>query len=120
MQAPLPSGRSWDSAERRTGTDRRIGDRRARHVEVPVDRRRPTDRRARLGRRETAEGHLRNAIQLLTGLANQEPALGQSAQQLVDDLLRRLHLALAETRFLEKTRLDLTNRVRQANRPATG
>jgi uncharacterized membrane protein YgaE (UPF0421/DUF939 family) len=114
MQAAMFSGRPWESAERRAAADRRIGERRSRHVAVSIDRRRGLDRRGHLSRRETAEGHLRNAIQIIAGLAHEDRPLSHETKKLVDDLLRRLHLALAETKLLASSRAELGHLLRQA------
>ncbi|HWP37253.1 MAG TPA: hypothetical protein VNL18_06825 [Gemmatimonadales bacterium] len=114
MPAAMYSGRPWESAERRAAADRRIGERRSHHVAVASDRRRGPDRRGHLSRRETAEGHLRNAIQIISGLSHDDPPLNPEIKKLVDDLLRRLHLALAETKLLASSRAQLGDLLRKS------
>lgn len=114
MQALKSSGRPWESAERRAAVDRRIGERRSRRMDVSSDRRRGPDRRSPLSRRETAEGHVRNAIQIIKGLAEEEEGLSPATRQMVDDLLRRLYLALTETQLLASSRAELGHQLRQA------
>ena len=97
--------------------DRRVGERRSAPADVPDDRRRGRDRRTRLPRRETAEGHLRNAIQLLSGLSTDE-SLGQDVRDILGRAVWRMQSALAETRFLQHSRAVLGNRVRRSDSTA--
>jgi len=94
--------------------DRRVGERRSRPSDVSEDRRRGRDRRGRLPRRETAEGHLRNAIQLLVGLSTDD-ALGKDVRDILGRAVWRLQSALAETQFLQHSRAQLGNRVRRSD-----
>ncbi|HXV86623.1 MAG TPA: hypothetical protein VD793_07980 [Gemmatimonadales bacterium] len=96
------------------GFDRRVGERRSRHSTVSADRRRGDDRRTRLPRRETAEGHLRNAIQLLVGL-NTDEALAPDVREILGRAVWRLQSALAETKFLLHSRAQLGKHVRRSD-----
>jgi hypothetical protein len=80
-------------ADRRRVADRRFGERRDRAVPVPVDRRHG-DRR-HLQRRETAAGHIRNALQTLDELVLLHGP-GTPEHQDVATALRRLWLGLRE------------------------
>ncbi len=82
------------AAERRGPADRRLGERRLQLVEVPLERRASTERRGPVGRRESASGHIRNAIQVL------ENALAEGGRQ--GDPVER------------KTLITATERLRQA------
>ena len=78
----------------RRAADRRDGDRRGKTLAVVVERRRGTERRT-VGQRETANGHIRQALQLLeTRLAPE--TLETSAQRDMAAAVRRLWLAVRE------------------------
>jgi hypothetical protein len=89
VSALLPTG------ERRRHGDRRLADRRRARSTVPIERRRGKDRRLPMGRRESAAGHVRQAIQLLDTLA---PGAASSphSPEVVAAALRRLWLGLRE------------------------
>ena len=114
MRTSSKFGRFSDSGERRVDFDRRVGERRSREADVSNDRRRGRDRRTRLPRRETAEGHIRNAIQLLAGL-NTDESLGPDIKEILGRAVWRMQSALAETRFLQDSRAQLGNRVRRSD-----
>jgi hypothetical protein len=97
--------------ERRLGVHRRIGERRLRLVETPANRRSGPERRAMLDRRETAAGHLRNALQMLTDLLNRDAA-GSELDGAVRPALERLWQCLCEVQRLEMTRVYLGRRLR--------
>ncbi|MGH7674840.1 MAG: hypothetical protein ACREMV_06155 [Gemmatimonadales bacterium] len=80
-------------ADRRHITDRRFGERRDHAVPVTVERRHG-DRRY-LQRRETAAGHIRNALQTLDDLVLLHGP-GTPEHQDVTTALRRLWLSLRE------------------------
>lgn len=96
MSPPIPdSSERRIIVERRTSLERRVGERR--HAVTPVarERRRAGKRRSTFDRRESAAGHVRNAIQLLESLLSDEdldPALQQSVRQAV----QRLWLSVRE------------------------
>jgi hypothetical protein len=87
-------------AERRTEQERRAGERRQLTL-VPSEerrtrgtRRRAGDRRARPGRgAETTEEHVRNALQLLTTIAETE-SLDDELRRDLDAAIFRLHFAI--------------------------
>ena len=114
MRVSSRSGRISDSGERRIVFDRRVGERRTRELGVPDERRRGRDRRAHITRRETAEGHLRNAIQLLNSLSG-IPDLGPDVREVLNRTVWRLHSAIAETRFLHSNRREIGNRLRRSD-----
>jgi hypothetical protein len=114
MRASNRFGRFSDPGDRRVHFDRRVGERRARQSDVSEDRRHGRDRRNRLPRRETAEGHIRNAIQLLSGLGTDE-TLGQDVKDILGRVVWRLQSALSETRFLQHSRAQLGARVRRSD-----
>jgi len=84
--------------ERRTRPERRSGERRhngggALHAADAHERRKESDRRSKIERRqqETPEEHIRNALQLLANLA--------AAEVLDDELRRDLDSAMFRLRF---------------------
>lgn len=96
------------SPERRGPADRRLGERRLQLVSVPAERRALPDRRRRLGRRESAGGHLRNAIQLLeTALADAERHGTPVDPDAVAAAVERLRHALHEIDRLSDDRATL-------------
>jgi hypothetical protein len=101
----IPSGLE----DRRTIFDRRLGQRRARAIPVPQDRRSGKDRRQLDNRRESPEGHLRNALQVLQALM--ETASGDIP---LHQTLQRLQLALAEIERLERWGQQLGRELRAA------
>ena len=103
--------RSVPENERRLSVDRRIGERRLRLVETPADRRSAPERRAMLDRRETAGGHLRNALQMLTDLLDRDAADAE-LDSAVRAALERLWRCLREVQRLEMTRVYLGRRLR--------
>jgi len=94
---PLDTFRSpWLPSERRALTERRAaGERRRDLVSVALERRRPTRRRTGLDRRESAVGHVRNALQVLQELSSRMPMDGDLKLKL-ESSIRRLWLAVAE------------------------
>jgi hypothetical protein len=106
--------------ERRGPGDRRLGERRLQLVVVSVERRTRSERRRRTGRRESAGGHVRNAIQLLeTALADNELHHAPVEQEIVAAAAERLRRALREVDRLHDDRatLGLLLRVQQRGLP---
>ncbi|MGH7644834.1 MAG: hypothetical protein ACREMR_04535, partial [Gemmatimonadales bacterium] len=81
--------------DRRCRVERRGGERRGGADALSVERRTGTDRRHRTERRESAGGHVRNAIQLLEFLLAQ-PGLADRERLELAAVTRRLWLALWE------------------------
>ena len=87
----------WPTGERRRPADRRLGERR-----LGADRRRP------VGRRESASGHIRNAIQVLESALDESERDGDSMER--DTILAaidRLRQALHEVDRLAQDRSHL-------------
>ena len=99
---PRPRG------ERRGPADRRLGERRLTLVRVDDDRRRGPDRRRPVGRRESASGHIRNAIQVLeTALAETESSGDLVERETIQAAIDRLKQALNEVERLTEDRSHL-------------
>lgn len=92
--------------------ERRLGDRRHHPQTVPVDRRMVGERRRPFDRRETAGGHVRNAIQVLESLLADEP-LDDERSEAVRVAIERLWLALREVDRLTVARSHLGFRLRR-------
>jgi hypothetical protein len=100
--SPLPA------PERRGPADRRLGERRLQLVTVAAERRMRCERRGRTGRRESAGGHVRNAIQLLeSALADSELHHTPVDQETVAAAAQRLRHALGEVDRLHGDRATL-------------
>lgn len=84
----------WVQYDRRTPLDRRAIERRRGAAPVPAERR-ALDRRGRTDRRESAGGHLRNAMQLLQEVLQAAPVDVLTRRHL-EAVMERLWLALAE------------------------
>lgn len=106
--------------ERRGPVDRRLGERRLQLVGVPVERRAHSERRRRIERRESAGGHLRNAIQLLeAALADGRLHHTSVNPEAVAAAAQRLRQALRECDQLtdDRVTLGLLLRVRERGLP---
>jgi len=102
------SDESWPTGERRGPADRRLGERRLQLVGVDADRRRSADRRRPIGRRESASGHIRNAIQVLeTALVESERSGDPVEQATIRAAIDRLKQALHEVDRLSEDRSHL-------------
>lgn len=111
---PFPIAR-----ERRQSLERRVGERRRLHLAVPVERRRGPDRRRSMERRESAAGHVRQAIQMLEHMLALQAA-GKEIEECARDVTRRLWLALGEIdRLVAACRL-LGEQRREQDRAAEG
>ncbi len=98
---PLDTFRSiWIPQERRSLTNRRAVERRMAVFPVPVERR-GGRRRSGVERRESATGHLRNALQVLQELKREAGFRGEDEQRL-DSAIRRLWLAVAEVERISR------------------
>lgn len=118
--SPETSPSSPSSPDRRGPADRRLGERRLQLLSVTVERRTRVDRRRRTGRRESAGGHLRNAIQLLeTALADSRLHHAPVDQEAVAAAAERLRQALREYDRLHDDRvtLGMLLRVRERGLP---
>lgn len=100
-----------DAQERRLSVERRLGERRLRLVTVPQERRATRERRRPFDRRETASGHLRNALQILTDLAEGRITEVEAADGL-RAVIGRLHQCLREVERLATARSHLGRRLR--------
>lgn len=99
---------SWPTGERRGPADRRLGERRLQLLQVPADRRAGADRRRPVGRRESASGHIRNAIQVLeSALVESERAGDLAEQETILAAIERLRQALHEVDRLTADRSHL-------------
>jgi hypothetical protein len=118
---PLEStARRSPHPERRGPADRRLGERRLQLVTVTVERRARSERRAGTGRRESASGHVRNAIQLLeSALADSELHRTPVDQETVAAAAQRLRQALRELDRLygDRVTLGLLLRVQERGLP---
>ncbi len=104
-------------AERRGPADRRLGERRLQLAEVPAERRGRGDRRRPVSRRESAGGHIRNAIQVLeNALAESERAGDPVEQQTIIAAIGRLRQALREVDRLSTDRARLGQLLRVTER----
>lgn len=99
--------------ERRVNLERRIGERRQCVTIVTAERRRGPDRRRPFERRESAAGHIRNAIQSMEGMLDAAADLDRDHKTALQDAIRRLWLALRETDRLAAARKYLGRLVRQ-------
>ena len=98
----------WPTGERRRPADRRLGERRLELVGVEAERRLGADRRRPVGRRESASGHIRNAIQVLESALDESERNGDSMER--DTILAaidRLRQALHEVDRLAQDRSHL-------------
>jgi hypothetical protein len=95
-----------NSPERRRSLDRRLGERRSGMAAVTPDRRRGKDRRRSLDRREGPEGHVRNALQMLSGIVSGELSEVE-AQVALSGVIDRLWRAAGEIARLRRARLEL-------------
>jgi hypothetical protein len=103
--------------ERRGPADRRLGERRLQLVTVEAERRARSERRRRTGRRESAGGHVRNAIQLLeSALAESELHRTPLDQETVAAAAQRLRHALSEVDRLHGDRATLGRLLRVQER----
>lgn len=100
-EAEQPAAEQPASADRRSAHDRRTGERR-RLTLVPQEERRVGESRRRVGERrvtpglrdaETAEEHVRNALQLLMTIAETE-SLDDEVRRDLDAAIFRLHFAI--------------------------
>lgn len=100
-----------EAQERRLSVERRLGERRLRLLTVSLDRRAKPERRQPFDRRETASGHLRNALQMLADMTD-----GRTPETEADAGLRatmgRLLRCLREVERLEVARSYLGRRLR--------
>ncbi|OGU30525.1 MAG: hypothetical protein A3K13_01690 [Gemmatimonadetes bacterium RIFCSPLOWO2_12_FULL_68_9] len=98
----------WPTGERRRPADRRLGERRLELVGVEAERRLGADRRRPVGRRESASGHIRNALQVLESALDESERDGDSMER--DTILAaidRLRQALHEVDRLAQDRSHL-------------
>lgn len=103
--------------ERRGPADRRLGERRLQLVEVPTERRGRTDRRRPVGRRESASGHIRNAIQVLENALAESDRNGDPVERAtLVAALDRLRQALHEVDRLSADRVHLGQLLRVTER----
>lgn len=103
--------------ERNGPADRRLGERRLQLVDVQVERRGRGDRRRPVGRRESASGHIRNAIQVLeNALVTSERDGDPVARETLLAAIERLHHALHEVDRLVSDRVRLGQLLRVAQR----
>jgi len=117
---PLSDSLRWPTGERRGRADRRLGERRLELVRVKDDRRRGADRRRPVGRRESASGHIRNAIQVLEASLEESDQSGDAlARETIVAAIRRLKQALHEVDRLaqDRSRLGQLLRVTQRGLP---
>lgn len=105
--------------ERRASVERRLGERRQQAQHVPRERRTSGDRRRPPSRRETADGHLRHAIQLTRG-ALADPEIPNSARDDLERATRRMWLALREVERLVAAHRRLGVHVRKIERGPRG
>lgn len=106
--------------ERRGPADRRLGERRLQLVEVRAERRRATDRRRPTGRRESAGGHIRNAIQVLeNALAESRRAGDPVEEETLCAAIDRLRQALeaVERLVADRSHLGQLLRVKEQGLP---
>ncbi len=118
-QAPQeePHYDSQSAAERRGPADRRLGERRLQLVDVRPDRRARSERRRPVGRRESASGHIRNAIQVLeNALAESDPQGDAVERATLVAAIDRLRQALHEVDRLATDRTHLGQLLRVAER----
>ena len=105
------------ASERRGPADRRLGERRLQLVRVEADRRAGADRRRPVGRRESASGHIRNAIQVLeTALIESERSGDAVEQETIRAAIDRLRQALHEVDRLVEDRSHLGRLLRVTER----
>jgi len=108
---PNPGG------ERRGPADRRLGERRLQLLQVPANRRRGQDRREPMSRRESAGGHIRNAIQVLeTALLESEQSGDSVERSTILAAIDRLKQALREVDRLADDRSHLGQLLRVTER----
>lgn len=114
--APQPESPLRPS-ERRGPADRRLGERRLQLVTVETERRRGGDRRRPVGRRESASGHIRNAIQVLeAALVESEQSGDPAERETMVAAIERLRQALDEVDRLTDDRSHLGQLLRMAER----
>jgi hypothetical protein len=109
-----PNQEPWPTGARRGPADRRLGERRLQLQTVEANRRGGADRRRPVGRRESASGHIRNAIQVLeTALVESERSDDPVEQETIRAAIDRLKQALHEVDRLveDRSRLGLLLRV---------
>jgi hypothetical protein len=111
LDYPQPGG------ERRGPADRRLGERRLQLVTVGSDRRGGPERRRPVGRRESAGGHIRNALQVLeTALLASERAGDTAKHETISVAIDRLRQALREVDRLAGDRSHLGQLLRVTER----
>lgn len=118
--SPEPNQVPTFPPERRGPADRRLGERRLQLINVPVERRSCPERRRRTGRRESAGGHVRNAMQLLeTALLDCSLHGTPVDRETVAAAAERLRQALQEVDRLtdDRATLGLLLRVRERGLP---
>jgi len=107
----------WLSGERRGPADRRLGERRLELLGFETNRRHGGDRRRPVGRRESAGGHIRNAIQVLeTALAQNERSGDPQEWATILAAIDRLRQALREVDRLADDRSHLGQLLRVTER----
>ncbi|MBI2073162.1 MAG: hypothetical protein HYT81_09055 [Gemmatimonadetes bacterium] len=112
-----PNVEPWPTGERRGPADRRLGERRLQLVGVDANRRRGADRRRPVSRRESAGGHIRNAIQVLeTALVESERAGDPVERETILAAIDRLRQALHEVDRLVEDRSHLGQLLRVTER----
>jgi hypothetical protein len=102
----------------RRGLERRIGDRRRHLILVKTDRRRGGDRRQRIDRREGADDHIRNALQILSAFPTGEGS-PEGFAILRQALRQRLEAALAEVDRMDASRRHIGELLRERERIRT-
>ncbi len=119
-QTSAQPNQPWPTGERRGPADRRLGERRLQLVGVEADRRGSADRRRPVGRRESASGHIRNAIQVLeTALVENERTGDPVERETILAAIDRLKQALHEVDRLveDRSHLGLLLRVTKRGLP---
>ncbi len=120
LTSAQPNQAAWPTGERRGPADRRLGERRLQPLGVGAERRQAGDRRRPVGRRESAGGHIRNAIQVLEATLVENQRSGDPVER--DTILAaidRLRQALREVDRLaeDRSRLGLLLRVTERGLP---
>jgi hypothetical protein len=112
-----PTDQAGASGARTGPADRRLGERRFELVETEGERRGNQERRQTIGRRESASGHIRNAVQMLDGaLADAENGTAVLATDTLLAILERMRLALREADRITTERDQLGQLVRVTRR----
>lgn len=106
--------RATRGPERRAAFDRRIGERRRRILAPSRERRAGRERRHPVPRRESADQHLRNALQMLQNVRKEDDA-SPVALEGIDGAIRRLWIVLGEVERLAAERARFGESLRYGN-----